>query len=224
MNLKQLNENLRPREKALKFGVRYLSDSELLAILLRSGNDNESCIQLAQRMIDSAQGLANLTNLTIQQLKGFKGIGDAKAIEILASCELVKRISFEKLQNSDVIACPNDLIEWLQKMIGKEKREAMIVVFLDGKNRIIGYSDLYKGTTNEIQLSTKDIFNEALTRNATKIIVAHNHPSQISSPSFADDLTTQQLVEAGKLLNIRVVDHIIVGYNNYYSYSQEQKI
>jgi len=224
MSIKNLNEALRPREKALKLGIGQLSDQELLAILLRSGNSEESCLQLAERMIDSCQGLANLTSLSIEQLKSFKGIGNAKAIELLASIEIVKRISFDYLNHTDVIACPDDLIHWLMKYIGLEKQEQMIIVFLDGRNRIIGYSPIYKGTANEIQINIRDIFHEAFAKKAAKIIVAHNHPSQLVQPSLADDVTTTQLVEAGKLLNIKVIDHIIVGYNNYYSYSKELKI
>lgn len=219
-----MSESLRPREKAKKFGIGYLSDSELLAILLRSGNSEESCVALANRMIDSCNGLANLTQLTIEQLTSFKGIGPAKAIEILASIELVKRINFDRLNNTDVILGPDNLIEWLKKYIGNEKREIMVIVFLDGRNRVTGYYPIYKGTEREIQFSVKEIFNEALSKNATKIIVAHNHPSQNVTPSLADDLTTERLVEAGKLLSIPLVDHIIVGYNDYYSYSYNKKI
>lgn len=224
MSIKDLEKNLRPREKALQCGLAALSDHELLALVLKVGNKKESCLALAQRMIQTCGGLANLSSLSIEQLKKFSGIGNAKAIELLACIELVKRIHFDKIVDRDVILNDQDFLEWLQKTLGHQTQEVFLLVFLDRYNHVQGYHSLYQGTACSIEINVNEVFRCAMNHNASKIILAHNHPSQLAMPSLADDQTTRQLVEAGKLLNIKVIDHIIVGYNSFYSYSREQKI
>lgn len=224
MSLKNIEEKLRPREKVSRYGLNHLSDGELLALLLRNGNENESCVQLANRMIEESKGLKGLADLSLQQLMSFKGIGIAKASEIAAAIELSKRISLEVLSEKDVVTGPEILIEWLKMNIGKEKQECFVVIFLDIKNQMIGHEILYRGTASEIQIAINEVFALAIRNNAKKIIVAHNHPTGIVQPSQADDDTTQNLLKAGELLQIQVIDHIIVGGNDYYSYCEEHKM
>ena len=221
MSVKNWDKTLRPREKAMEHGFFCLSDAELLAIILRTGTKEYSSVELADNILKQCGGLKGVFSLSMKQIMEFNGVGLAKATELMASIELVKRISYQNALNTDAIKEPLALINWLQQSIGRQDQEYFILIFLDVKNRVIGYRELYKGTTDAVDLCIRDVYREALNNGANKIIAAHNHPSQSVTPSIADSTSTRLLLEAGKLMNIPLVDHIIISYKDYYSYREK---
>jgi len=220
MAIKNWKEQLRPREKAYHQGISSLSDSELLAIIIRSGTKEENAIQLAQNILNETNGFSGLANLSIEECTRFKGIGLAKATELACCLELVKRIKYQNVEKQDVFKNPKLLVDWLKKEIGMEQQEYLLAVFLDNHCRIKGHKIIFKGVYNSVSFDAKTIFNAAIKENAHSIILAHNHPSQFSSPSMCDDMATMDLANAGKLIGIPVDDHIIITFDDYYSYRQ----
>ena len=215
---------MRPREKALNLGFGCLSDSELLALVLRNGVKGVNSIDLANEILISCNGLAGLFNMSLEEIMQMKGIKLAKATQILASIELVRRLSYMQMLRYDVIDRPMMLVRWLQKTYGNREQEFFVTVFLDARFRVKGYKEVFVGSNNQVNIQSREIFNEALKHGAVKIIIAHNHPSQTVSPSQADIDTTNSLVKAGELMNIPVVDHIIISYDNYYSFKENKRI
>ncbi len=224
MSVKNWDKSLRPREKTINNGIESLSDSELLALIIKNGTKGISAVQLANNILNQTGGINGLMKLSIQQLMQFKGIGLAKATQIIASLELVKRMNYLEMLNKDMIKEPLVLINWLKKHIGTKNQEYFVIVFLNNKNQIIGYSDIYKGSSNSVSINASEIFSEAIKKQAQKVIIAHNHPSQFIEPSVADDETTYQLQKAGKLMNVPLIDHIIVSFDSYYSYAEKGRI
>ncbi len=224
MSVKNWDKSIQPREKAISSGIEALSDSELLALIIKSGTKGRSSVQLASEILNQTGGINGLMKLSLQQLMQFNGIGLAKATEIKASLELVRRMNYLEVLNRDMVKEPKVLIEWLKKHIGSKTQEYLVVVFLNLKNQIIGYSDIYKGSSNSIAINPAEVFSEAIKKGAQKVIIAHNHPSQFIEPSFADDETTYQLKQAGILMNVPLLDHIIVSFDGYYSYAEKGKI
>ncbi len=220
MPIKDWNDALKPREKLVNCGIEQLSDGELLAILLKSGNNEYNAVELANYLLHSCGGLANLMSCSVDELMQFKGIGLAKACELVSCQELVRRINYQKLLNQDSLNQPDKVVAWLQSQIGLNQQECFVVIFLDGKRRVKGYQMMFKGENNTVSIDPKVVFQEALKNKASAVILAHNHPSQVVRPSLADDTTTKDLVEAGKLLEIPVLDHLIISYEDYYSYRQ----
>ncbi|MDO4702220.1 MAG: DNA repair protein RadC [Erysipelotrichaceae bacterium] len=219
--IKEIPLQERPREKAMAYGVKTLSNRELLAIIIRSGYSGVSSLQLADQILVLAQGSKGLKRLQMQDLMKVKGIKQAKAIEILACFELSKRITYEHLRNTDVIGCPDDLVRWLNHQIGHEFQEHFVVVYLDVKNQIIDFSMLFKGTLDRTLIHPREIFKEAVLKSAASIIVAHNHPSGSLTPSKADISITEQLEKVGKLMNIHLQDHLIVNGTSFFSFRQQ---
>ncbi len=220
MPIKDWNDALRPREKLVNCGIEQLSDGELLAILLKSGNNEYNAVELANYLLQSCGGLANLMSCSVDELMQFKGIGLAKACELVSCQELVRRINYQKLLNQDSLNHPDKVVAWLQSQIGLEQQECFVFIFLHGKKRVKGYQMTFKGENNTVSIDPKVVFQQAMKNKASSVILAHNHPSQIVRPSFADDTTTKDLVEAGKLVEIPVLDHLIVSYQDYYSYKE----
>ncbi|MGI6608674.1 MAG: RadC family protein [Erysipelotrichaceae bacterium] len=224
MSVKKWDKSIQPREKAISNGIESLSDSELLALIIKSGTRGCSSVQLANRILNETGGINGLMKLSIQQLMQFKGIGLAKAAEITASLELVKRMNYLDMLDKDMVKEPKILIEWLKKHIGGKTQEYFVAVFLNIKNQVIGYTDIYKGSSNSVAINPGEIFSEAIRKGAQKVIIAHNHPSQFIAPSYADDETTCQLYKAGILMNVPLIDHIIVSFDGYYSYAERGKL
>ncbi|MDO4378368.1 MAG: DNA repair protein RadC [Erysipelotrichia bacterium] len=219
--IKNWDKSLRPREKALNYGISSLSDCELLALILRCGNKGKDAISLATDILNQCSGISGLMKLSLNEMVKLKGIGLAKSCELKASMELVKRVSYNDLLESDTLKNPHKIVSWLQKYIGNAEQEFFVVIFLNNRNVVVGYSELFKGTGKEVSFSVKNIFSQAIKCGAEKIIMAHNHPSQFVSPSLADDSATKEIVEAGELMDIPLVDHIIISYNDYYSYREK---
>jgi len=197
-----------------------LSDRELLAIILRSGYKGRPVLEMADEILARDGGLQGLLTMSMEQIMQLKGIKLAKASELLAACELVKRLSYSQIKGADVISTPQTLIGWLQKAIGNMEQEYFVVVFLDSRNHVRGHEMLYKGSSRAVNIEARDIFTAAIRAQANRLIVAHNHPSQDPLPSGEDRTVTRELVQAGELMSMPVLDHLIISYDSYYSFRE----
>ncbi len=215
----QWAEDDRPREKFLLKGKDVLSDSELLAILIGSGSRNESAVQLCQRILASTDhNLNRLGKMTISQLMQFKGIGEAKAISIAAALELGRRRRAEDSIQLKKITSSKAVFEIMQPIIGELPHEEFWVVYLNNSNKIIYKTQLSKGGITGTVVDIRLIFKMAFEQNATALILAHNHPSGKLIASDADRIITKKIKEAGQILEIQVLDHIIITENDYLSF------
>lgn len=217
----EMNELERPREKVLRFGITHCSNRDLLALILRSGVKGKSVMELADEILAKRKNLSLLQTLTIQELMDIKGIKKAKAIEILAVFELSKRLSLDELPEEISINSPETLVSWLNKEIGFTDQEHFMVIFLDTRNRMIYSRQLFVGSLDQSIVHPRDIFKEAIRLNSSKIMCVHNHPSGDVSPSSADLLATRSIQEVGELVGIPLLDHLIVGKNNFLSMRSE---
>jgi DNA repair protein RadC len=220
--INQWAEDDRPREKFLLKGKSALSDSELLAILIGSGSRNESAVQLCQRILGSVNNnLNHLGKLTANQLMQFKGIGEAKAITIAAALELGRRRREEDTPEPDKITSSKAVFEIMQPIIGELPHEEFWVLYLNNSNKVIYKSQISKGGITGTLVDTRLVFQTALEYYATSVILIHNHPSGKLQASDADRQITKKLTEAGKHLDILVLDHIIVTEKNYFSFADD---
>ncbi|MFA6871285.1 MAG: DNA repair protein RadC [Bacteroidaceae bacterium] len=225
LKLKDWDENGRPREKMLKQGRRALSNAELLAILIGSGNTNETAVDLSKRILASCGNeLVQLNNMTLSDLCFFKGIGEAKAITILAANELGRRRKRENSSIKTKIESPNDLFDEFYPVVNDLHTEEFWILLLNQSNIILDRKKISSGGITETSVDIRLIFREAIVHHATGIAVCHNHPSGNINPSRADNQITQQIKHAGELLNIHLIDHIIVANNHFYSYANEGNI
>ncbi len=216
--------HLRPREKAMSLGFGALSDSELLALIISSGIPGTNSISLANDILIRTDGLGGLMKMSLQQIMELKGIGLAKASQILASLELIRRLSYINMINSDVLSDPRMLVTWLQKNYGSRNQEYFVAVFLNSRGQVKGCREIFVGTRERVTIEVRELFNEALRCNASRMIIAHNHPSQITEPSKADINMTLTLHQAGEIMGISLVDHVIVSYDRYYSFRENGRI
>ena len=224
VTVKDMPLHLRPREKAMSLGFGALSDSELLALIISSGIPGTNSIALANDILVRTDGIGGLMKMSLQQLMQLKGIGLAKASQILASLELIRRMSYVNMINSDVMSDPRMLVTWLQKTYGSRDQEYFVAVFLNSRGQVKGYRELFIGTAEQVTVEAKELFNEAIRCNASRMIIAHNHPSQITEPSRADVSMTLNLHQAGEIMGISLVDHVIVSYDRYYSFRENGRI
>lgn len=215
-------EDERPREKLLLKGKMALSDAELLAILIGSGNSEESAVDLCKRILNSVgTNLIELSKLEVKDLIKFKGIGEAKALSIVAALELGRRRrAAESLQKASLLSS-KDSYEVIQSLVGDSPYEQFWVLLLNRKNRLIRKENISEGGISGTVTDPKRIFRVALEHNACSIILAHNHPSGNISPSDQDIRLTQKVKQAAGFLDITLVDHIIAGENSYYSFADE---
>ena len=220
MKIKAIANAERPREKLQNLGARALTDAELLAIVLRSGITGKSSIDLAHELLTMSGSLNNFPALDMTTLYTIKGIKTTKASEILALCEISRRMTQEATLDVDVIDQPIRLVNWLKKELGSSQQEQFMVVFLNTKNHIIGYKTLYMGGLDRSIVHPREVFKEALKVSAARIIVVHNHPSGDVSPSENDHLVTKVLEEAGDTMGIPLLDHLIVSHYGYTSLRQ----
>ncbi len=216
MKLKELISEDKPREKLLKKGAEYLTDSELLAIILRTGNKSESVTELSNRILKRIGGVKNLKNMTINTLTKIEGIKLGKASSILASFELAKRA----LKNDEPIKFKNtiDMYNYIKNDFLYELQEKFIILLFDKQFKLIKKCEVFKGTIDAVNVYPREIFKEALKENASFIVLAHNHPGGEVMPSIQDDEITKILVKNGQLIGIKVIDHLIVTQNSYFSY------
>ena len=207
----------RPRERLAELGPGALSNAELLAILLRTGIKGMNAVQLAQILLIEIGGISGLHRLSIPELQKKKGIGFVKAIQIKAAVELGRRFATVSQEEKPRIQSPQDAANLVLYEMGALDQEHLRVLLLDTRNQVMQVVDVYKGSLNSSVIRVGEVFRAAVQRNAAAIIVAHNHPSGDPTPSPEDVAVTRAIVEAGKLLDIEVLDHLVIGKNRYVS-------
>jgi DNA repair protein RadC len=215
--IREWPEGERPREKLAQLGAAHLSDAELLAILLRVGVSGEDVVRLAQRLIVYSGGLAGLSKMPVSELARHHGIGPAKAATLHAALELGRRAVLAATGERLQIRSPHDVASLLQIEMGDLEQEHVRVVLLNTKNYVLGQREIYRGSLNSSLIRTAEIFRDAIRENAAAIIVAHNHPSGDPTPSPEDVRVTRDLVAAGQLLGIELLDHLVIGRQCYVS-------
>lgn len=214
-------EDDRPREKLMLKGKSALSDAELIAILIGSGSRNESAVDLSKRILASVGGINSLAKLSVPQLMKFKGIGEAKAITIIAALELGRRRKDEQLPELTKITSSKKAFEIMQPVIGELSHEEFWVLFLNNSNKVLSKSQLSKGGITGTSVDVRLIFKIALENGATGLILCHNHPSGSIIPSDADKQITKKIKNAGDNLDVKVLDHLIITESKYYSFVDE---
>lgn len=210
-----LDEN--PREKAMCYGIETLSNVELLALILRTGHKEENVLQLAQRVLVEIGGMKHLNELNYSTLIQIKGIKKAKAIELLSVLELSKRIqntTYDRISMDN----PVNIYNYMKNKMMFLNQEHFVVLCLDSKCHLIKEKTLFIGTTNMSLVTAREIFKEAISANSTFIVLVHNHPSGDSTPSDADSDLTFNVKELGEMMGIKVLDHIIIGKKQFYSF------
>ena len=221
IKMKELPISERPYEKLEMYGANSLSNAELLAIIIKTGTKEESSVTIAQKILnlneDRKNNLKFLQDISINELTKIKGIGKIKAIQLKAVSELTKRMSRPIINNKIKITCPQDVANLLIDELESEKREIVKVLILNSKNIIIKILDVSYGSSNLAIVTPKDILAEVIKMEAPKIILIHNHPSGDPTPSKADMVFTDRLIEACKLLGVDLLDHIVIGHDSYES-------
>jgi len=224
MKMKELPISERPYEKLEMYGAHTLSNAELLAIIIKNGTKEESSVTLAQKILSLSKkqnckedNLKFLQELSIEEFMIIKGIGKVKAIQLKATCELAKRISRPIENIKTKIKTPQDIVNLLMDELKTEKREIVKVIIMNSQNIILKIQTISQGGTSSAQIDTKDLVMEAVKIGAPKIIMVHNHPSGEPTPSKADIEFTEKLEKAVEVLGIQLLDHIIIGYNQYTS-------
>lgn len=219
--IKDIKSEDRPRERLIKYGPEALSNSELLAIILRTGNNSETAIDIATRLISKSEGLKFLSTCTIEELIMEKGIGNAKASQIKAALELGKRLRNYRSDNRVKISSPEDIADLVMEDMRYLKKEYLKVIFLNTKNIVIDVKDLSIGSLNASVVHPREIFSEAIRRSSASIIICHNHPSGDPTSSQEDINITRRLFEVGKLVGIDLLDHVIIGDGSYISLKEK---
>ena len=225
--IKEIYQEERPYEKCMGQGAEVLSNTELLAVLLRTGTKGESALDLAQTLLGpecGEGGILNIHSLTFEKLKTIKGIGKVKAIQILCISELAKRLSKASAKEGLQMNLPSTIADYYMEEMRHLKNEHMKLLMLNTKSKLIGETDISKGTVNASLVSPRELFIEALEKRAVGIILIHNHPSGDSTPSRNDILLTKRVKEAGDMIGIELLDHIIIGNNCYISFAEEKWI
>lgn len=225
LTIKNMPENERPREKLIRYGVHTLSNSELLAILIRIGYKERSALELANVLLShDDKGIRFLTNCTVQELSKIKGIGKTKACQIIAAVELGNRLSRSLLEMKKTIKSPKDVTDMVINDMRFLEKEHFKVMFLNTKNEIIAYETISIGSLNASIVHPREVFNRAIKKSSASIILLHNHPSGNPEPSKEDINITKRLIKAGEIIGIEVLDHIIIGDGNYFSLKENSLI
>ena len=218
---KNIPENERPREKFLNLGPQFLSDQELLAVILKNGTKDLHVIELANEIMKKHYNFNNLLNCNFEDLIVIKGISKAKAIEILAIMEIAKRMQKSKINDIKIINSPEDVYNNFSLLLKDEKQENFMVIFLNVKSHVIRYEVLFVGGSNVSIIDVNLIFKKAILYGASKIICLHNHPSGDPTPSKQDILITKKINMNGEMLDVKLLDHIIIGKTEYISLKKE---
>jgi DNA repair protein RadC len=216
MRIKDLPDSSKPRERFLKHGPEALSDAELFAIILRTGLVGENVMEMANRLI-SKFGLVNLFDCSLKELQEIKGIGPNKAMQLLAMSELGKRYNQEK-NSIKKITCSEDVFKLFHARLKDKKQEHFYLIMLNTKNIIMGEQLISRGILDASIIDPREVFKPAIRNSASRVILVHNHPSGDSSPSSEDKSVTEKLIEAGNLLGIKVLDHVIIGEDKWWSW------
>ncbi|SEJ58244.1 DNA repair protein RadC [Variovorax sp. OK605] len=221
MAFKDLPLDARPREKLIARGASALADAELLALLLRTGVAGKNVLQLAQQLLERFGGLSGLLHTGPDDLKAVKGMGgSAKRSELIAVLELARRAMGEKLKARTVFDSPDAVKQYLQMHIGSRPYEVFAVVFLDVQHRLIALEEMFRGTLTQTSVYPREVVTRAIQHQAAAVVLSHNHPSGNTEPSRADEALTQTLRAALALVDVRVIDHVIVGPGRSFSMAE----
>ncbi len=212
-----LVESERPRERLARLGPQALSNAELLAILLRTGVVGESAVQVGQRLLQTFGGISGIHRVDFEEVRAQHGIGTAKAAQIKAAIELGRRLTLEAPEERPAIHSPADAAMLVQYEMSALEQEVLKVILLDSRNRVMDIAELYRGSLNSSQVRVGELFRPAIRRNSAAIIIVHNHPSGDPAPSPDDVAITRAIVQAGKLLDIDVLDHLVIGKGRFVS-------
>lgn len=220
MRISDWPDDERPREKLLARGSQALSEAELLAVILRTGMRGKSAVAVARELIDRFQGLGNLLHADAQALQRSPGLGPAKAAQLVAVLALVKRALREQMRRGDNIDSPHAARDYLRLHLAARDREVFAAMYLDAQHRVIAVEELFAGTLTQTSVFPREVVRYALLHNCAAVIFAHNHPSGVAEPSRADELLTQTLKRALALVDIKVLDHVVIGAEAALSFSE----
>jgi DNA repair protein RadC len=219
-SLRHLPADTRPREKLLARGPGALADAELLALLLRTGLPGLGVLQLAQALIDRFGGLAGLLHADVRALEGIKGLGPAKRAEVAAVLEIARRVLAQQLTEQPLFDTPQRVKDLVALHLRPLAHEAFAVLFLDSQHRHLAFEVMFRGTLAHTSVHPREIVKRALALNAGAVVLAHNHPSGAAEPSRADELVTQSVRSALQLVDVRVLDHLVVGAGSVLSFAE----
>jgi DNA repair protein RadC len=220
MVLKDIPAAARPREKLLALGPAALADAELIALLLRTGLPGLSVLQLAQQLLDAFGGLGGLLHAGANDLKRVKGLGPAKRAEITAVMELARRSLAQELAERAVLTSPQQVKDFLQLKLAHLGHEVFAVLFLNAQHQLVELEEMFRGTLTQTSVYPREVVKRALELQASAVILAHNHPSGVAEPSRADEYLTQTLKAALQLIDVRVLDHLVVGRAGVVSFAE----
>lgn len=223
MLIKDLPECEKPRERMLEYGVENLSNVDLLSIILRNGVKDISVKEVAINILNNVESINDLSSLGVRELSNIKGVGPVKAITLLASIELGKRVSIKEAKANMSLSNKEKIHEVFKKFFINENQEKFLAIFLDNKKCLINYKILFIGTNNASIAHPREVFMEAIKANASAVVVMHNHPSGNVLPSEEDKNITEKLIQSGHMLGIPLLDHIITNGEEYYSFYDEFK-
>ena len=220
MRIKDISKENRPRERLEKNGAHVLSDAELLAVIFKTGNKQENAIEMSDRLI-TKYGLEKLNELSLKELQEINGIGPAKAMQIQVLFEFNKRHNLAK-RNGKPLRGAKDVFEYASQRLTKNQQENFMILLLDSKNRIVKDETISTGILNASIIHPREVFKLAIRESANSIILVHNHPSGDPEPSVEDKQITEKLFEAGEIFNIKVLDHVIIGKDKFYSFNEQK--
>lgn len=220
LTIKDLPLHERPRERLLSSGPPALSDAELLAILLRTGTNRETAVQMAEKILLEFGGLQELPRRTVDELTALKGLGQAKAVTLLAAMELAVRLASRR-RAAVPISSPADVAGLVMEEMRNYRREHFRVVMLDVKNKVLGTEEISIGSLNTSLVHPREVFRPAVLKSCAGIILVHNHPSGDPTPSGEDLEVTRRLCDAGKLMGIEVLDHVVIGDGKFFSFREK---
>ena len=220
--IRDLPASERPRERLRDHGPTYLSNAELIAILLRTGTTSENVVALATRLLSQYGGLEGLAKTSFRELSNQHGMGEAKTSQIKAALELGKRLLSTSDEQRVTIHSPQDVANLLMAEMAFLDQEHLRVLLLNTKNQVLGISEVYKGNVNSSMIRAGEVFQEAVRSNCPSVIVVHNHPSGDPTPSQEDVQVTRQLIEAGRLLDIELLDHMVIGRQGFVSLKEKR--
>ena len=224
-SIKEIPLNDRPREKMAANGAAVLTDAELIAILLRTGTAEKSAIDIASELTADGGLYKRLAGITrLNELTNIKGLGQAKAATVLAALEIGRRIASAKPIEKIHLSCPQDVADFLMPRLRYAAKEQFVVILLNGKNKVIGTEVVSEGSLSSSVVHPREVYAPAMLHHAAAIMVAHNHPSGDPKPSFEDEEVTRMLSRSGKVLGIPMIDHVIIGDGNYYSFLENEAL
>lgn len=221
MKLNDLPVSEKPRERLIRYGAEHLSNEDLLAIILRCGTKEHNVKDLSNQILMKIKTITDLNTLGINELKRIKGLGEVKAITLLAALELGKRVIGREIDERMLVNNTEAVHHYFAPLIGHKRQEELLVILVDGQKRLLNYQIMYRGTSNEALASPREIYRYAMKEGAMGIIIMHNHPSGLITPSTADQELTNKLIYSGEMIGIFLLDHLITNGESYYSFFNE---